>query len=212
MLTFESTKCDVHNEKQPNYDDIVASGATKNEQIFLPILEEKKVTSFVKREDEIHPFVSGNKFRKLKPRKTCTECLAEQPARYNKEANIAINAALQHPQNNFPIAEYPAQGKKILMSAEIVFEIFSNITDEDVEIMGFNVQYSRPENLICSLFPVPPPCVRPSNLTETSQRSVDDLTYKILDINQKAYLLNLMNIIFNINFSKYNKFPNQILF
>ncbi|WP_422089254.1 1-aminocyclopropane-1-carboxylate deaminase/D-cysteine desulfhydrase [Tenacibaculum ovolyticum] len=40
--------------------------ATKNEQIFLPILEEKKVTLFVKREDEIHPFVSGNKFRKLK--------------------------------------------------------------------------------------------------------------------------------------------------
>ncbi|WP_028887828.1 1-aminocyclopropane-1-carboxylate deaminase/D-cysteine desulfhydrase [Tenacibaculum ovolyticum] len=39
---------------------------TKNEQIFLPILEEKKVTLFVKREDEIHPFVSGNKFRKLK--------------------------------------------------------------------------------------------------------------------------------------------------
>ncbi|PKH50631.1 1-aminocyclopropane-1-carboxylate deaminase [Tenacibaculum sp. Bg11-29] len=39
---------------------------TKNEQIFLPILEEKKVALFVKREDEIHPFVSGNKFRKLK--------------------------------------------------------------------------------------------------------------------------------------------------
>nr|WP_232771696.1 pyridoxal-phosphate dependent enzyme [Tenacibaculum sp. Bg11-29] len=34
--------------------------------MFLPILEEKKVALFVKREDEIHPFVSGNKFRKLK--------------------------------------------------------------------------------------------------------------------------------------------------
>jgi len=39
---------------------------TKNEQIFLPFLEEKKVELFIKREDEIHPFVSGNKFRKLK--------------------------------------------------------------------------------------------------------------------------------------------------
>jgi DNA-directed RNA polymerase II subunit RPB1 len=123
-----------------------------------------------------------NKFKKLKSRKICSECMAEQPVRYNKEANIAIGASLQHPQNNFPVAEYPSQGKKILMSAEIVYEIFSNITDEDVEIMGFNVQYSRPENLICAVFPVPPPCVRPSNLTETSQRSVDDLTYKILDI------------------------------
>ena len=36
--------------------------------------------------------------------------------------------------------------------------------------------------------------------------------YKILYINQKAYLLNLMNIIFKINFSKYNKFHNEILF
>ncbi|WP_299670373.1 1-aminocyclopropane-1-carboxylate deaminase/D-cysteine desulfhydrase [uncultured Polaribacter sp.] len=32
----------------------------------LPILEEKKVALFLKREDVIHPFVSGNKFRKLK--------------------------------------------------------------------------------------------------------------------------------------------------
>lgn len=38
----------------------------ENEQIFLPILEEKKVALFIKREDVIHPFVSGNKFRKLK--------------------------------------------------------------------------------------------------------------------------------------------------
>lgn len=39
---------------------------TENQQIFLPILEEKKVELFIKREDLIHPFVSGNKFRKLK--------------------------------------------------------------------------------------------------------------------------------------------------
>ena len=39
---------------------------TKNQQVFLPILEEKKVSLFLKREDVIHPFVSGNKFRKLK--------------------------------------------------------------------------------------------------------------------------------------------------
>ena len=39
---------------------------SENQQIFLPILEEKKVKLFIKREDKIHPFVSGNKFRKLK--------------------------------------------------------------------------------------------------------------------------------------------------
>ncbi len=39
---------------------------TENQQVFLPVLEEKKVELFIKREDKIHPFVSGNKFRKLK--------------------------------------------------------------------------------------------------------------------------------------------------
>jgi 1-aminocyclopropane-1-carboxylate deaminase len=39
---------------------------TQNQQIFLPILEEKKVELFIKREDLIHPDISGNKFRKLK--------------------------------------------------------------------------------------------------------------------------------------------------
>lgn len=37
-----------------------------NEQIFLPILKEKEIELYLKREDKIHPFVSGNKFRKLK--------------------------------------------------------------------------------------------------------------------------------------------------
>ncbi|WP_198943162.1 1-aminocyclopropane-1-carboxylate deaminase/D-cysteine desulfhydrase [Polaribacter tangerinus] len=39
---------------------------SKNQQIILPLLNQKKVTLFIKREDLIHPYVSGNKFRKLK--------------------------------------------------------------------------------------------------------------------------------------------------
>lgn len=46
--------------------DFNANLQSENQQIFLPILEEKKVELFIKREDLIHPFVSGNKFRKLK--------------------------------------------------------------------------------------------------------------------------------------------------
>ena len=37
-----------------------------NQLIQLPILEEKKITLVVKREDLLHPFISGNKWRKLK--------------------------------------------------------------------------------------------------------------------------------------------------
>lgn len=39
---------------------------SENQKIDLPLLNEKGIELFIKREDEIHPFVSGNKFRKLK--------------------------------------------------------------------------------------------------------------------------------------------------
>lgn len=37
-----------------------------NEEVHLSELEEKQIRLFVKREDTIHPFISGNKYRKLK--------------------------------------------------------------------------------------------------------------------------------------------------
>ena len=39
---------------------------TQNQQTYLTLLKEKKIKLFIKREDLIHPSVSGNKFRKLK--------------------------------------------------------------------------------------------------------------------------------------------------
>ncbi len=40
--------------------------ASRNQKIDLPILSEKQITLEVKREDELHPHISGNKYRKLK--------------------------------------------------------------------------------------------------------------------------------------------------
>jgi len=39
---------------------------TENQEVHLSMLKDKNMRLFVKREDMIHPFVSGNKFRKLK--------------------------------------------------------------------------------------------------------------------------------------------------
>ena len=39
---------------------------SKNQHIVLPELEANNYQLFIKREDQIHPLVSGNKFRKLK--------------------------------------------------------------------------------------------------------------------------------------------------
>ena len=37
-----------------------------NQQVFIPELHQKGIQLFIKREDQIHPEISGNKFRKLK--------------------------------------------------------------------------------------------------------------------------------------------------
>ena len=38
----------------------------RNQIIDFKLLDEKGVTLVIKREDEIHPYISGNKYRKLK--------------------------------------------------------------------------------------------------------------------------------------------------
>lgn len=40
--------------------------SNSNQEIYLPILKEKRIKLFLKREDLIHPQISGNKYRKLK--------------------------------------------------------------------------------------------------------------------------------------------------
>jgi DNA-directed RNA polymerase II subunit RPB1 len=68
------------------------------------------------------------------------------------------------------------------LSIERVKDIFERITDEDVNILGFTDTWCRPDWLICSIFPVPPPSVRPSVKQDDSQRMDDDLTHKLCDI------------------------------
>ena len=39
---------------------------SRNQRVEIPMLESSGIELYIKREDEIHPSVSGNKFRKLK--------------------------------------------------------------------------------------------------------------------------------------------------
>ena len=72
--------------------------------------------------------------------------------------------------------------RKNVYSAEDILIILKRITEEDSLILGFPEQINRPENLICTVFPVPPPSVRPSVRNDTGQRCEDDLTHKLCDI------------------------------
>lgn len=73
--------------------------------------------------------------------------------------------------------------RRVQFTAERVREVFSHITDDDAETFGFDRQLSRPEWMVCTILPVPPPAIRPASLRlDTSQRSEDDLTFKLVEI------------------------------
>jgi len=69
-----------------------------------------------------------------------------------------------------------------LIDIEYIKQLLENITDEDCNFIGFSNEWCRPEWLICSVLPVPPPSVRPSVKQDNSQRMDDDLTHKLSDI------------------------------
>ncbi len=61
-------------------------------------------------------------------------------------------------------------------------ERFSQITDADLVLLGYDYATARPEWFILQAMPVPPVTVRPSIILETGIRSEDDLTHKMVDI------------------------------
>jgi DNA-directed RNA polymerase II subunit RPB1 len=63
------------------------------------------------------------------------------------------------------------------LTPELILKIFKRISDEDVFFMGMHPKWSRPDWMICTVLPVPPPAVRPSVKMDAQQRSEDDLTH-----------------------------------
>ncbi|EEH50668.2 hypothetical protein PABG_12250 [Paracoccidioides brasiliensis Pb03] len=77
------------------------------------------------------------------------------------------------------------QPEKRQITPQMALNIFRNISEEDVRLMGLSNDYARPEWMIITVLPVPPPPVRPSVLVGGSgsgQRGEDDLTYKLAEI------------------------------
>ena len=58
------------------------------------------------------------------------------------------------------------------ITAEKALEILKRISDEDCEALGFDVQNARPDWMILTVLPVPPPPVRPGVMMDASARSV----------------------------------------
>ncbi|UCD21042.1 MAG: DNA-directed RNA polymerase subunit A' [archaeon] len=73
------------------------------------------------------------------------------------------------------------QGKKRIFPTEIR-ERLTNLKEEDLRVLGVNVETCRPEWAVLTLLLVPPVTARPSITLESGEKSEDDLTHKLSDI------------------------------
>jgi len=72
--------------------------------------------------------------------------------------------------------------QRVYWDASDIHKIFRRISDNECEVMGFSRKFCRPDWLICSVFGVCPPSVRPSVRADNNTRMEDDLTHKLCDI------------------------------
>ena len=107
-------------------------------------------------------------------------CGARQPERYVREGIARIVAEWDSIEG--PGQETKATKQRQYLEVEYVQRLFRRITDEDVDFMGLNRFWCRPDWMICSVMPIPPPQVRPSVIQDNNQRSEDDLTHKLFEI------------------------------
>ena len=78
-----------------------------------------------------------------------------------------------------------AQNETRPITPSMALNIFRRISNEDIRVMGLSNDYARPEWMIITVLPVPPPPVRPSISMDGSGQgmaSEDDLTFKLGDI------------------------------
>lgn len=112
-----------------------------------------------------------NKINSLQAIKKCYSC-GKESCKFTKDGMILIKTITQ-------------DGKKVSKEnfyGEQAYTILSNLTDEDIKLIGLNPKHSRPEWLLFTVYPVIPPCIRPSINFGCNLRCEDDLVYKLVNL------------------------------
>jgi len=117
--------------------------------------------------------------------KTTDGCGAKKPDKIAKDKDGIFRIVMEW-KNLQGQSEITANAQSFLnkqvLNAEDVLRILRRISDADIDTLGLCPKFIRPEWMICTVFPVPPPSVRPSVRNDTGQRSEDDLTHKLSSI------------------------------
>lgn len=112
-------------------------------------------------------------------------CGARQPTRYIREGIARIVAewdSIDSVPSEGTVNAAKEQKQSQPLEVEFVLRLFRRILDEDVDFMGLSRYWCRPDWMICTVLPIPPPQVRPSVIQDNNQRSEDDLTHKLAEI------------------------------
>jgi DNA-directed RNA polymerase II subunit RPB1 len=99
-------------------------------------------------------------------------CGYKQPTKINSEQFSTLIAVWE----NVDVEGGEKETVTTRLTPEVIQKMFRRISNDDVYFMGFHPKWSRPEWMVCSVLPVPPPAVRPSVKHDAQQRSEDDLT------------------------------------
>jgi len=121
-------------------------------------ITDEMIQSLMTREE-----ITENIIAKVKKVKVCPYCEHEQ-------TDIKFEK---------PTAFY--EKEKMFLPTEVRDQL-AKIPDEDLKLLGFDPELSRPEWAVLTVLMVPPVSVRPSITLETGERSEDDLTHKLVDI------------------------------
>ena len=107
-------------------------------------------------------------------------CGCKQPNKIKKENLATLIAEWDNVEG---LTDDDTNNKlSIKFTPEKVIKLFRRISADDVNFMGFNSTWSRPDWMICQVLAIPPPAVRPSVKHDSQQRSEDDITHIIVNI------------------------------
>jgi len=108
---------------------------------------------------------------KLEKVDVCPSCQMNQPTYVYQNFD----------RNIYMIFKKSSDPTKILITEREIQKIFENITDADVQRMGFEISDFHPKSLILSVIPVLPPVSRPFIITD-GLTCDDDLTIQYIEI------------------------------
>ena len=99
-------------------------------------------------------------------------CGKTQPKYIKKKMGICIRTSSRNEEFQFD-----GDDSKRDLTAREVYNIFKNIDDETIRMLGLSTVFSRPENMVLRVLLVAPPAIRPSIEMSATGRAEDDITH-----------------------------------